>query len=273
MTSLLGELVASVSGMDANTTLTLWVLVALRLAPATVMVPWLTLPKSSAVLRNILVLTLSISLALPLMTPQTGSAVASIAGDVPAMILAGAHELVIGLIYALGMALPFVALEWGGRLQDTWRGASLAEVLTPMAGERTSPLGDLMLMLGVSCFLLAGGHTESLRVFAAGFERYPPGMETISNDFLLMVPWMLQAALELALAIAMPVAVAAIAVDLSLGLAGRVAPQFPLFFAGMPLRALGGVAMGMLLVPVLVDVLPEWFVNTLDVLTRASTMR
>jgi flagellar biosynthetic protein FliR len=49
--------------------------------------------------------------------------------------------------------------------------------------------------------------------------------------------------LEAALGLAAPALVALLLADLVLGAIGRTAPQIPLYFVGMPLKALLGVAM------------------------------
>ena len=78
-----------------------------------------------------------------------------------------ARELFVGLTVGLCVGAAFRAAEAAGRLVDLARGANLAEVLSPLSDERTSPTGDLYLFLSVIAFLELGG----LRLFANALGR------------------------------------------------------------------------------------------------------
>jgi flagellar biosynthetic protein FliR len=54
-----------------------------------------------------------------------------------------------------------------------------------------------------------------------------------------------------ALGIAAPVIAVAILTDLSLGIAGRVAPRLPLYFLGLPIKALGTLGVLLLTLSIL----------------------
>jgi flagellar biosynthesis protein FliR len=58
-----------------------------------------------------------------------------------------------------------------------------------------------------------------------------------------------------------PAALALALMELTMGLMGRTAPQLPLHFAGMPLRAAVGLVGLLLTVSVLVPLLPDLFMS------------
>jgi len=217
-------------------------LVAARVAPLTVFAPWLTLRKTPPILRAGIVVALTLALA-PL-------AEQSVALDVAAAdaLTFGAwllREALVGTLFAVVTSLPFFALDWAGRLVDTWRGASLAEVIAPPTGERTSPLGDLYLLMGIALFLALGGHRLAFRAFAEGLAIAPVGGARFGDAgaaIALGAAELSGAALAFAMAIAAPAAAAIVVVEVALGLVARAAPQVPVFFAGMPLRAATGIA-------------------------------
>ncbi len=239
-------------------------LVAARVGPLTVLAPWLSLKRTPPVIRGALVLALTLALT-PLALPGAREAVMAMGGlTYGAAVL---REAMVGTLFALATALPFYALDWAGRLTDTWRGASMSEVIAPNTGERTSPLGDLHMMLGIALFLTLGGHRLALAAFAEGLRVAPVGSVDLAGraDALsLGAAQLTGSALAYALANAAPAAAAIVTVEVSLGLLARSAPQVPVFFAGMPLRAATGLAAALLAISLVSAQLPEAFRAAID---------
>jgi flagellar biosynthesis protein FliR len=249
-------------GVDITHALAVGGLVALRVGPLTVLAPWLALRQAPAVVRVAILLALTCAF-----TPLALQSVPASLALEPALLWLAARELVVGLIFALAAALPFSALDWGGRLTDLWRGASLAEVLAPLTGERTSPLGHLYLMLGVALFSVLGGHRLAMAAFAEGLRAAPVGAASLGSglgEVVLGATRLSASALAFALAVAAPAAVLLVATEAVLGLLSRAAPQVPVFFAGMPLRAAAGLAALLLGLSFVVGRLPDVFRDAID---------
>lgn len=242
------------SDPELGRTLAVGFLVAARIAPLTVLAPWLTLRDAPMTTRGAVMLALTLALA-PLAAASAGPVPAS-AWLVGALAL---REVLLGTVFALASALPLYALDWAGRLVDVWRGASMAEVIAPPTGERTSPLGDLQLLAGVALFAAIGGHRVAFAAFAEALQQAPvgvlpdlPSMAAVAGGAGRLIA----SALAFAAAIAGPAAAAIVATEVSLGLVARAAPQIPVFFAGMPLRGAVGVAAVLLATSFLMARLP-----------------
>lgn len=232
-------------------------LLAARLAPVTVLAPWLAMRATPVVVRTAITLALTVALA-PIALPAAPALPAGAA----AMTLLVAREALLGAVFAIASALPLYALDWAGQLVDTWRGASLAEVLAPPTGERSSPLGTLYLLMGVALFAALGGHRLAIAAFAEGLHLAPVGVPNMSPDpgeIALGATRLVASALAFAAAIAAPAAVALVVMEVALGLISRAAPQIPVFFAGMPLRAAVGLFAMLLSLAVAVGELPAAF--------------
>ncbi len=264
MSEVLGLALRDAAALDRW--LVLGLLVAARVAPLTVLAPWLTMRQSPPFLRGALILGLTVALA-PL-AAEAASVDALLTADALTLVVWGLREALIGVLFALATSVPFFALDWSGRLVDNWRGASMAEVIAPPTGERTSPLGDLHLLVGVALFLSLGGHRLAFAAFAEGLVVAPPGAAQIAGsatEIALGVAQLTGAALAFAVAIAAPAAVSLVLVEVSLGLVARSAPQIPVFFAGMPLRAVVGLIAVLLGLSVALGELPAAFEGSLGV--------
>ena len=252
------QLIAAIGGEAQIThTLAVAVLVAARVGPLTVLAPWLALRSAPAMVRAAIILVFTVAftpIALETMTvtviPQGTWA------------LMFAREALVGLVFAFAVALPFFAFDWAGRVTDIWRGASLSEVMAPQTGERTSPMGQLYLFSAIVLFLTLGGHRYALIAFSESFSVAPIGVASLGaslGEATLGAARLVAAALAFAAAVAAPAAVCIVLVELGLGLIARAAPQVPVFFAGMPLRAATGIAAALIGLSVVIDQLPSVF--------------
>lgn len=226
-------------------------LVLLRMLPVSVLVPFLG-PRGLPAPARAAVLFLLAGALLPL---ALGFADPSL--DTGAILAMGARELVVGLVLGFTAKLPFAAFGLGGRLVDQARGASLAEV-TGAGGERTSPLGELLELLGIAVFLSVGGHRLALALVSETFRIAPIGAASLSlgEDSLVGLVRLFAWSMGLGLSLAAPALVAVLLGELVLGTVGRAVPRVPTHFAGMPLRAGLGVAALLLALSRIVDEVP-----------------
>lgn len=218
--------------------LLLGALVAARVMPLFLFTPWLVTRALPTPMRTALGLVFTVAL-LPLASTH-----ALMVPTGPLLVLATMREVTVGFLFATASALPFFAFDWAGRMADLFRGASLAEVLSPGSNERTSPLGNMLTMFSVCVFFAIGGHRLALGAFSDSFSTLPVGSvlhaielrATSMHTVRLVVD-----ALALAVSLSAPVLVGVLVLDVGLGLWARSAPQVPVFFAGMPLRAFVGI--------------------------------
>ncbi len=210
---------------------------AARTMPVVWMMPVFGGPNVPAQVRVGLGLSLAV-LCLPVLdgqVPQAGPAL---------WLLLLAREVAVGLTLGFVAGTIFRAAEMGGRLVDILRGANMAEVLSPVSEERTSPLGNVMVFLAVVIFLEIGGLGHVASALARSYEAVPVAASASPAQLGRVAHLVLFSSVQLfeaALGLAAPALVALLIADLALGAIGRVAPQIPLYFVGMPLKALAGV--------------------------------
>jgi type III secretory pathway component EscT len=245
---------------DGMRTVGLAALVAARLAPCTVLSPWLSARGAPAPLRALVLFALTAAL-----TPTALGSAGALPHDAPSFVGLALRELVIGMVFAVVVAIPLHALDHAGRILDALRGAGSAESSSP-GGESTTPLGNLHGMLGTLVFLGLGGHLAVLSALGRGLVAMPPGQPLASGAlpaFLLGSVHLVTMALTLAVSFAAPTLVTLVVVEATLGLVGRAAPAMPVHFAGMPLRAAVGLGTVLLTLAVLLPRLAPLFGDAL----------
>ena len=259
MFDLVEKILGSLSNDEPQSILAVALLVAARVAPLTIFAPWLALRKTPALIRSSLVLALTVSLTpLALLTVDLSLLPKSLV----LLVLLALREVLIGTVFAVVTSLPLFGMDWAGRLTDTWRGASMAQILAPPTGEQSSPLGNLYLMLGIAIFVSIGGHRLALSAFAEGLAVAPVGVPLLASSMTNIsfeTARLTGAALAFGVALAAPAAASIVTVDVSLGLIARSAPQIPVFFAGMPLRAATGIFAVLIALSLTVGQLPQIF--------------
>ena len=156
-----------------------------------------------------------------------------------------AREVMVGVVMGFVCACLFRAAEAAGQLTDVLRGASMAQVLSPTGGGTSSPLGAMMLLLAAVVFFEIGGMAHVSSALVRSYEAIPlsshprfagsPGamatVATVSSAKLI----------ESTIGLCAPAVVALLLADILLGIVGRAVPQIPIYFVGMPLKALLGV--------------------------------
>jgi flagellar biosynthetic protein FliR len=155
------------------------------------------------------------------------------------------REIAVGTVLALAATCLFEGLRMGGQMVDALRGGAAEHSLVPMTEERTSPLGDLYLLLAICVFFASGGPALFVQALRESLVQLPLD-GSISGDLgtiaVSMVLSVTGEAIRVGVAIAFPAALAVLLVDIVLGFMNRTAPQIQVFFLGMPLRAFLGIA-------------------------------
>jgi flagellar biosynthesis protein FliR len=254
---------------DLQRTLAVIALGGARTVPFVWLIPAFGGPNLPARVRLALGLALS-ALCYPLIAGRVPSG-----GAVLCMLLL-LREVGVGLVMGFVAACLFRAVEAAGWLTDVVRGANLADVIAPEQGSRTSPLGDLLLLLAIVIFLEMGGAGILATALARSYEAVPLGAASAGPSSLHAATFLVIVAsaklIEAAIGLAAPALVALLLADLALGALGRAVPQVPLHFVGMPAKALLGVGAILAGLATLDSALTVGFRGFLGLLERAAQL-
>ena len=144
------------------------------------------------------------------------------------------------------MTSLFAAVKFGGRIIERQMGLAMAEILDPLTGERTQPLGNLLEMMFILLFLSANGHHLFLLILSKSYETFPvgstPTIPILVGGIVQASSTMLMAGLKLAA----PMLAAFLLLLVVLAILARMIPEMNILFISLPLR----VGMGLLMVVV-----------------------
>jgi flagellar biosynthetic protein FliR len=210
-------------------------LVSLRVASATMLVPIFGPAQIPAPAR--VVLTLAISALLVSFVPTGAASI----GNLPELAAAAAVEVVLGAAFAFGFLCAYAATQIAGRTIDVQMGFGAASILNPTTQTPAPLVGSLLGFVGVAAFLALDGHHVLVRALAASVQSMPPG------QLAEQLPWagLMQhsaVAFTFALALAAPVMFVLLLADLAMALFARSMPQLNVFVLSFAVKIVLGIA-------------------------------
>jgi type III secretion protein T len=210
-------------------------LCALRLLPLAMTSPFLGGPLAPPAVRA--------CLAIGLGAAAAALCQATAPADLPGLAAAAAAELGAGLLLAFLAAAPVEAARAAGRLTDTLRGATLAELHVAPIRQRESASGDLLAQWAVVLAAWGGADRLLLRALLGSFAALPPGAPLAAAAAGELALRGASELLACAVALAAPAAAGVLAADLALSLAARLSPALGSAGAAAPARAAVGLGL------------------------------
>lgn len=160
------------------------------------------------------------------------------------LLAAAALELALGGALAVLVAAPIEAARAAGRLADTVRGATLAELHVAPIRQRETALGDLLVQQVVVLAALSGGGRLVVQGLLLSFATSPIGAALAPAPLAEVALAAAAATVSTALAVASPAVAGVLAADLAVSAMARLTPALALPELAQPARA----ALGLLLV-------------------------
>lgn len=172
----------------------------------------------------------------------TLASTAPVAAGAGPVLLAAPVELIVGVALGFALGLGFAVVDAASRLLSIQMGLSLGAVFDPVGGEASTPLEPLFAVMAGLLFLALNLHLAVISVLARSFTTLPIGGGLPAGLFGSAAS-LVALALELAVRVAMPLALVLLLVELAVALISRAIPQINVFFLGLPLKILIGIAL------------------------------
>lgn len=193
----------------------------------------------------------------------TGDAVSGLSP--PALILAVATQVVVGLVFGFFVQLLFAAFQVAGSVIDLSAGLSAGTLYDPITQTSIAPVGRLYQLVSLALLVSLDGHLLIVRGVIRSYEVAPAGsVDTAALGSVLTTGagQLLLASLE----IGFPVLAALLLTEVALGIASRAAPRMNIMAVGFGVKSLvlfGVLGLGL-------PLLARATVNLLDVALRSG---
>ena len=205
-----------------------------RLVALLFMLPYYSKQATSSLVRVAIALAFTLP-ALPMLMAQYSQ---NIAADT---LLLGLlfKETLIGFCMGWALALPFWVAEAIGFIISNQYGATVGNTNDALTGNEASPLGVLLLQLYLVLFLMHGGANAVLETFYASYDVWPLAATWPTLDPGFPAHWLklFDAMMRLSVMLAAPAMIAMLLAEIGLAIVSMFAPQLPVFFLAMPVKA------------------------------------
>jgi flagellar biosynthetic protein FliR len=202
--------------------------------------------------------TVLLALCVTPIVPLPGPELFSMSQRLVGLVVLCGGELAIGLIFGVAVSLFFAAVQYAGQVLGQQIGLALAGVIDPISHARVAALGQLKYILAVGVFVAANLHLELVLILRRSFEQVPLGA-TLQWPQVgeLLARGMGSSMWLFAIRVALPAMLGLFLVTVGLGFLARSVPEINIFIVGFGLKALVGIWLLYLSIPLIVDLLRE----------------
>lgn len=207
-----------------------------------------------ALLRNSIVLSLSLAIYPHIAASMPDQSLAPLAW----LALIG-KEVLIGALIGSSVGILIRAFEAVGTMIDVQVGLSNAQLFDPFGGHEAGPYSSLMTRLAIVLFVVGGGMYVLVTLLLESFRLWPVASfyPTLGAGLVDYASQSLGSIAELIVRLAAPVILVLVLIDLGFGLINRVVPQLNVFFFTMPIKGVVTALMLALYLSYLVDIAAE----------------
>ncbi len=180
-------------------------------------------------------------------------------------------SLILSLVlnFAFGALIGFIAncifltISSAGDMINLQMGLSSAVMFDQSTAQQSSLLSKFFLLFGTILFINIGGFYWLISAFERTFSVFPlydtviPLEKVLNIDYLVLITGNV---LFVGLQIAGPVLLATLGMDIILGIISKTAPQVNVFQLSFLFKPILGVAILILIMPLLINVITDYFV-------------
>lgn len=168
------------------------------------------------------------------------------------------NEATYGLALGLITVVLFSVVKCSGRIVERQMGLAMAEILDPLTGDRTQPLGGLLETLFILFFFAANGHHLLLQIILRSYQAFPlgtvPSIGVLTTGVIKAGSALMMASLKLSA----PILGAFIVMLVVLAIMARIVPDMNVLFISMPIRVGLGMIMAIAFIPFVQEFVAEF---------------
>ena len=207
-------------------------LLSLRVAPVLAFAPPFTLVRLPRTFRMLL----SLGVAACLVAANPAAAMLRDTGA-GALLVTGAMELMLGIVFMVAFQLSFAALQVAGRTVDIQAGFGMSLLIDPTTRGSMPLTGTLFVYAAAAIFFAADGHAELLRLMAAALDAIPLGHWQIFESPAPLISF-ISLSFLCAFGVAGGVMLALLLCDLAITFLSRTVPQMNVLVLGFQVKTI-----------------------------------
>lgn len=161
-----------------------------------------------------------------------------------------AREIILGMAMGFVTNLFFTLTYTAGQLIDMQIGFGVVNVYDPQNNTQVPMIGNVLNILLLVLFFIMDGHHRLIYVVYLTLEALPVGTLQLSPNIGLVALEVFANAFTLGVMVALPVIASGLTLEITFGALVRTVPQIHMFVVGMPIKALLGFLLIIILIPV-----------------------
>ena len=152
------------------------------------------------------------------------------------MVLMFLGEIIVGSFFGLILRVLISSLQTAGTIASLASSMANALIQDPIAEQQSSTISGFLLTIGVVLIFVTDMHHLMLRALLETYAMFEPGQPLPFGDFADTMGRQVADSFALGLQMSAPFVVIGLTYYIGLGLLGRLMPQLPVFFFGLPLQ-------------------------------------
>jgi len=214
-------------------------------------------------------LTFSLILCL-VVTPLVMDSLPAEPAQVSVLFLLLASEILIGLFLGLVPRVLMAALQTAGTVLAMVASMANMFVLDPIAEQQSSLLSTFLGMMALTLVFVTDTHHLMLAALADSYSVFSPVQGPMIPDMSDFLARKVTESFALGVQLSAPLIVSGVAYYVGLGVLGRLMPQLPVFFFGLPIQISMQIYLFMISLAAMMMVFMTYFENGLLSMTGVA---
>lgn len=192
-----------------------------------------------------------------LLTPSLAGYLPRMPADPLSMTLLILGEVTVGVFFGVLGQILMTPIDIAGTAISYAIGLTNMFTQDPVTTEQSQLMTGFLNMIAISLVFLTDSHHLMFQALADSYTLFIPGHGLPMEDFSGALMRTMADSLMMGFKLASPLIVFSLTFNAALGLLNRLVPQMQVFFVGMPLQIMGGLAILMICLPPIM----MWFIR------------
>lgn len=158
------------------------------------------------------------------------------------------QELIVGAVLGLTARLAISALQVTGSVVAQQLGLGFVTAIDPTQNQQGILVGNFLTVLGITLIFATDLHHLVIAALNDSYSIFRPGEMPMVGDVAQHITKVISTAFRIGIQLSAPFLVFGLLFNLGLGILSRLMPQMQVFFIGLPLSILLGLALLLLVI-------------------------